>query len=377
MILTPRKVSKIKTFDSDATWSVEGIENGTFAIASNKKKLRALKKSDADVVYYETKGKLYLNENGEQKGWGNKKWGIGGLIAKFRRHTKLNKGHFDGFIDHNNHEATDDHLFHTGSLGGSDYTISAFNSPLVEEKTFDNIKLSYQKVVEKYASLFSWEGTMDFAVIFEKNSYKEEGGRFGALSWNYAAPNTLSALNEQSTGMDLNGGDGRPSTQDEADLGFYMDVDDAGLINNYFSPVWFPEEYNNSQDQFENMPSGHVDGMSIMTHELYHSMGVSTTAGFFSEDGKLEDSYYVNEFTRLIDASQEPWKFTGTKTKLIHGSELPLDNGVPDHFALDNLIGEPLKTINSRGGNYDMSWRDLTDLDIAVLQDIGWTTVQL
>jgi hypothetical protein len=56
MILTPRKVSKIKAFDSDATWSVEGIENGTFAIASNKKELNARKMSDADVVVARQKG---------------------------------------------------------------------------------------------------------------------------------------------------------------------------------------------------------------------------------------------------------------------------------------------------------------------------------
>ena len=95
----------------------------------------------------------------------------------------------------------------------------------------------------------------------------------------------------------------------------------------------------------------------------------------FSANGLLLDNYYVNEFTRLIDGSKSPRTFTGTKTKQIYGSELPLDNSVPDHFALDNFIGQPFATINSRSGNYDISWRDLTDLDIAVLQDIGWQIV--
>ena len=39
-------------------------------------------KSDADVVYDESKGKLYLNDNGTAKGWGAKK--VGGLLAKFK-----------------------------------------------------------------------------------------------------------------------------------------------------------------------------------------------------------------------------------------------------------------------------------------------------
>ena len=59
---TPKKVSKVKEFDADASWSIERMENGSFAIASNKKELKQLMKSDADVVYYEKKGKLYLNE---------------------------------------------------------------------------------------------------------------------------------------------------------------------------------------------------------------------------------------------------------------------------------------------------------------------------
>ena len=82
MSLTPKKVSKVKAFDADSSFSIEGMDNGSFAIASNKKELKQLMKSDADVVYYEKKGKLYLNENGEKKGWGAKK--VGGLMASFK-----------------------------------------------------------------------------------------------------------------------------------------------------------------------------------------------------------------------------------------------------------------------------------------------------
>ena len=55
-------------------------------------------KSDADVVYDEKKGKLYLNENGEKKGWGAKK--VGGLIAKFKGKPELTAEHFDGLSAH-------------------------------------------------------------------------------------------------------------------------------------------------------------------------------------------------------------------------------------------------------------------------------------
>ena len=47
-------------------------EDATFAVASTKKELKQLKKSDADIVYDERKGMLYLNGNGAEKGLGPK-----------------------------------------------------------------------------------------------------------------------------------------------------------------------------------------------------------------------------------------------------------------------------------------------------------------
>jgi len=96
--LTPKKVSKVKAFDADAIYSVEGADCGSFAIASSKKELKALMKSDAAVVYDEKKGKLYLNENGEKKDWGAKK--VGGLLAKFKGKPELSADHFDGLSAH-------------------------------------------------------------------------------------------------------------------------------------------------------------------------------------------------------------------------------------------------------------------------------------
>jgi hypothetical protein len=95
---TPKKVSKVKGVDADASFSIDGMDNGSFAIASSKKELKALMKSDADVVYDEKKGKLYLNDNGTAKGWGAKK--VGGLIAKFKSKPALSAEQFDGLSAH-------------------------------------------------------------------------------------------------------------------------------------------------------------------------------------------------------------------------------------------------------------------------------------
>ena len=94
----PHQVSTIKGFNPDDTFSLEGIDDGTFAIASSKKELKQLKKSDADVVYDERKGKLYINGNGTKKGWG--KDDHDGLIAKFKGKPELSADNFDGLTTH-------------------------------------------------------------------------------------------------------------------------------------------------------------------------------------------------------------------------------------------------------------------------------------
>ena len=73
-------------------------EDATFAVASTKKDLKQLKKSDADIVYDERKGKLYLNGNGEKKGWGSK--AVGGLIAKVKGKPQVTADDVTGFERH-------------------------------------------------------------------------------------------------------------------------------------------------------------------------------------------------------------------------------------------------------------------------------------
>ena len=103
----PKKVAKVKAFDPDASYSVKDINGGTFAIAHNKKELKQLMKSDADVVYDESKGKLYFNANGEKKGWGKKK---SGLLANFKGKPELNAENFEGLSAHKGDAITGDDI---------------------------------------------------------------------------------------------------------------------------------------------------------------------------------------------------------------------------------------------------------------------------
>ena len=93
-----RKAAKVKSVAPDASFSVEDTDGGSFAIASSRKELKALMKSDADVVYDESKGKLYRNDNGTAKGWGVKK--VGGLLATFKGKPELSANQFEGLSEH-------------------------------------------------------------------------------------------------------------------------------------------------------------------------------------------------------------------------------------------------------------------------------------
>ena len=109
------KVSKVKNHHGDAIYSVDelGSFEGSFAIASSKKELKALMKSDAEVVYDKSKGKLYLNDNGTAKGWGPKK--VGGLLASFKGKPELTADNFAGLSAHKG-----DAITGSGGSKGSD-----------------------------------------------------------------------------------------------------------------------------------------------------------------------------------------------------------------------------------------------------------------
>ena len=59
----------------------------SLAIAESKKELKSLAKEDYDLIYFEPKGDLYVDGNGDSKGFGNKS--EGGMIADLPNDTVL------------------------------------------------------------------------------------------------------------------------------------------------------------------------------------------------------------------------------------------------------------------------------------------------
>ena len=55
-------------------------------------------KADADEVYDERKSKLFINDNGTKKGWGERK--VDGLNVKFKSKSELSAEHVDELTAH-------------------------------------------------------------------------------------------------------------------------------------------------------------------------------------------------------------------------------------------------------------------------------------
>ena len=64
----------------------------SFASASSKKELKSYSKQDIDFVYFESKGRLFFNGNGVEKGWGDSF--EGGLFAILKGKPELSEADF-------------------------------------------------------------------------------------------------------------------------------------------------------------------------------------------------------------------------------------------------------------------------------------------
>ena len=189
------KVSKVKDHHGDAIYSVDelGAFDGSFAIASTKKELKALMKSDADVVYDESKGKLYLNDNGTAKGWGAKK--VGGLLAKFKGKPELTADHFDGLSAHKGDAITGG----GGSKGGDiKDQIASFREGLSDSKVselYGQTLIDPKKGLKSIAKAGKKEGyQFDKAELGEALDEMNDAGAFFDVELDDAALATLMGM---------------------------------------------------------------------------------------------------------------------------------------------------------------------------------------
>ena len=188
-----KKVSKVKAVDPDANYSVEGTDGGSFAIASTKKELKQLMKSDAEVVYDESKGKLFFNENGTAKGWGAKK--VGGLLAKFKSKPELTADNFEGLSAH-----TGDAITGGGGKKGGDIKdqIASFREGLSESKVselYGETLIDPKKGLKSIAKAGKKEGyKFDKDELATALNEMDDAGTFGNIELDDAALASLMGM---------------------------------------------------------------------------------------------------------------------------------------------------------------------------------------
>ena len=204
-----KKVSKVKAVDADASFSVEGTDGGTFAIASTKKELKALMKSDADVVYDESKGKLYLNDNGTAKGWGAKK--VGGLLAKFKGKPELTADNFEGLSAHQDSVTSGG-----GSKGDTKEQIASYRETLSDSEEADllvDFTLEPKKALKRAVKDAKKDGyVFDPEELAEALDEMNKGGAFTDIELDAVA---MEALFSQGGALQGRGMEG-PCCQEEA-----------------------------------------------------------------------------------------------------------------------------------------------------------------
>ena len=192
------KVSKVKDHHGDAIYSVDelGSFEGSFAIASSKKDVKALMKSDADVVYDESKGKLYLNANGSKKGWGKKK--VSGLLAKFKGKPELTAEHFEGLSVYE-----DDAITGGGSKDGDiREQINSLGEELGEDKIsalYGETLINEKKGLKKIVKAGKKEGyEFDKAELGAALDEMNQEGAFSSIELEDAALTALMGMSVES-----------------------------------------------------------------------------------------------------------------------------------------------------------------------------------
>ena len=188
-----KKVSKVKAVDSDANYSVKGTDGGSFAIANSKKELKQLMKSDAEVVYDEKKGKLFLNENGTANGWGKKK--VGGLLATFKGKPELTADNFEGLSAHKGDAITGG----GGSKGGDiKDQITALSDELGDDKMselYGETLINPKKGLNSIVKAGKKEGyKFDKAELGAALDEMNDAGAFGSIELDDAALTALMGM---------------------------------------------------------------------------------------------------------------------------------------------------------------------------------------
>ena len=233
------------------------------------------------------------------------------------------------------------------------YTI-AINDPenLIDQETEARLFRAATFVIERISAYVHWEGTMDLEVRIRENSelpgaYADIDGLLPSIVHTTWAEGewTNWTIHEALTGTD--------AFPDRSDVGLTMYLGRDGTPRVYGNPIWI--DPSPSAKTPPDIPPGHADFVGILFHEIFHSLGLVS---------------HTKEWRELIEVIDGVDHFIGDRVLELLGEPLPFQS---DHYGHDDLPAVVSRGLMYIWGHYVANRLDIGRLDLALLEDLGYT----
>jgi hypothetical protein len=238
------------------------------------------------------------------------------------------------------------------------YTVNLSDPNLLSGSSDSLLVANLDAALNDWSQYISGIGTLVVQLDIVASSGTANGGSTGVLSTHTTLGSgqevELSSVYELTTGLHA------PGTASDITISI-----DPNFVNGtlFLSPN--PEDHTTEPNR--------INAVSVFSHELAHGFGMQ---GYYSQDGTLLnggsfetsfDSYIKNE----PDGSAS---FTGPAAEAVYGGPVPLTTHTATgenyyHFA--NSIGDPLGTDLMSGIGIPFGFTAISNLDLAVLADVG------
>lgn len=212
----------------------------------------------------------------------------------------------------------------------------------VEAKMLANLDFTMRNM----SNFVSWKGTLDAVVRILPNRPSWPGGGMTCVESTMPG-NRNAAIHEMTTGID--------PYPNEPDCGANVYLAKDGTVGVYGMGAYY--DPNPSFYVPADVPAGSFDFVGVLTHEIFHSIGVRETVEF-------------NQHLKNVGGNTF---FVGPNTVAALGRSLPYILG-SGHYGNTSLPDNPIGSgLMFQWGNYAGNRLDIGKLDLAILRDVGIT----
>lgn len=231
-------------------------------------------------------------------------------------------------------------------------TLSSWSVEVLDTKNLVSPQVENQMAAAAHLVMWDlyrhleWKGTLDLRIDVQPNDPRgPDGMAYSILQ--VMAGNKNATIYEMRTGID--------PMPNNPDLGMTIQVGRDGTVKFLGMKAYF--DPNPAPFIPANVPSGYVDFIGVLNHEIGHSLGFNGTA----------------EFTRYVTTDRNGYRyFNGPETVKLLGQPLPLTTMGSTHYGNYKLPNNPVTTgLMNEWGHYDGNRLDWGKLDFAVLRDVG------